>query len=379
MEEQPRRVVVLGSTGSIGRQALDVVSRHRTLQVVGLAAGSDAQTLAAQADAHAVARTALGERDAVELARFEEADVVLNAIVGAAGLPASIAALEAGKVLALANKESLVAGGDACAAAARRGGGRIVPVDSEHAALRQCLSGHARADVDRIVLTASGGPFRTRADLGSVTVQEALRHPSWDMGPKITVDSATLMNKGLEIIEAHHLFGFDYDHIDVLIHPQSAVHALVHLKDGSTLMHAAPADMRIPIQAALIERIAPTSLEPLDLAAMGSLDFEEVDGLRFPALGLAYEAGSRGRSFPAVLNAANEEGVRAFLDHRLSFTAIVEVTRAALEAHEPQEVDALESVLDVDAWARAHARAEIDRRAGAASVPASAGRVGVDR
>ncbi|MDQ3878734.1 MAG: 1-deoxy-D-xylulose-5-phosphate reductoisomerase, partial [Actinomycetota bacterium] len=291
-----RRVVVLGSTGSIGRQALDVIAAHPDrFSVVGLAAGSDSQALAAQASDFGVERTALGADDAVELARLSEADIVLNAIVGAAGLRASVAALSEGKVLALANKESLVAGGDVCLDAARAGGGTIVPVDSEHAALSQCLERVDRHEIRRVVITASGGPFRQRADLSDVTVEEALAHPTWSMGPKITVDSATLVNKGLEVIEAHYLFGFGYDSIGVLVHPQSVVHAMVELRDGSTVAQFAPADMRLPIQAALSapERID-LDLPPVDLAQSGPLTFEELDHSRFPAVGLAYEAGRRG-------------------------------------------------------------------------------------
>jgi 1-deoxy-D-xylulose-5-phosphate reductoisomerase len=305
------RVVVLGSTGSIGRQALDVAAAHPDqIEVVGLVAGSDSETLRAQVDATGARHHGLGADAGAELAALGEADVVLNAIVGCAGLPASVAALRAGKVLALANKESLVAGGRVCLDAAAEGGGSLVPVDSEHAALAQCLARCDRAEVARVTLTASGGPFRTRRDLSSVTRDEALAHPTWSMGPKITVDCATLMNKGLEVVEAHWLFGFGYDDIDVVVHPQSIVHGMVELRDSTLLLQAAPADMRIPIQAALLGdgRVA-GRYERLDLAAIGSLEFEQVDHARFPALGLAGRAGRSGGTAPAVLNAANEVAV----------------------------------------------------------------------
>ena len=359
-----RRVSILGSTGSIGRQALDVIAGHPDhLEVVGLIAGRDAEGLAGQAAEVGDPRTGLGAEAAVEMAAWDGCDVVLNAIVGAAGLRASVAALEAGKILALANKESLVAGGEVCRVAAERGGGRIVPVDSEHASLLRCLANRTSEEVARLVLTASGGPFRTRRDLLGVTVDEALAHPTWAMGPKITIDSATLMNKGLEVIEAHHLFGYGYDEIDVLIHPQSLVHAVVELSDGSLLMHAAVADMRLPIQAALLDEPAlASSAGPLDLAAVAALEFEEVDRERFPAVDLAYEAGRLGRSYPAVLNAANEIAVEAFLAGALGFTDIAPLVGSVLGAHEPTEVNELSAVLEADEWARGSARTSIEGR-----------------
>ena len=358
-----RKVVVLGSTGSIGRQTLDVIDAHPDLfEVVGLVAGSDEGTLAQQGARYPHARTGMGADAAVELARTEDADIVLNGIVGAVGLKASVAALEASKVLALANKESLVAGGEVCVAAARSGGGQIVAVDSEHAALAQCLEGRDRATVDRIYLTASGGPFRDRTDLSGVTPDEALAHPTWSMGQKITIDSATLMNKGLEVIEAHYLFDFDYDHIDVVVHPQSVVHALVELVDGTFVMQAAAADMRIPIQAALSapDRL-PFEGEGLDPTRLGELTFEPVDHDRFPAVDLAYEVGRRGGTYPAALNAANEVAVRAFLDGTLGFIEIVGVVRAVVERHESGDAAVLDDVLAADRWARAEARAQISR------------------
>jgi 1-deoxy-D-xylulose-5-phosphate reductoisomerase len=355
-----RRVAVLGSTGSIGRQALEVAAAHPdAIEVVALVAGSDAETLAAQARATGAGHHGLGAEAAVEAASLPEADVVLNAIVGCAGLEASVAALRAGKTLALANKESLVAGGRACLRAAAQGGGRLVPVDSEHAALSQCLERCDREQVARITLTASGGPFRTRRDLSTVTREEALAHPTWSMGPKITVDCATLMNKGLEVIEAHWLFGFPYDSIGVLVHPQSIVHGIVEMKDASVLMQAAPPDMRIPIQAALLGDERVEGYGRLDLPGAGRLEFEEVDHARFPALGLAYRAGRAGGTAPAALNAANEVAVGAFLEGELAFAAIAEVVRRVLDEHEPGDDATVEQVLAADRWAREEASRSI--------------------
>ncbi|MDQ4059201.1 MAG: 1-deoxy-D-xylulose-5-phosphate reductoisomerase, partial [Actinomycetota bacterium] len=288
-----RRVVILGSTGSIGRQAIEVIAANpERLELVGVVGGRNEEAVGAQVAALKVPHHGLGAAAALDLATLDEADIVLNAVVGAAGLGASVAALEAGKTLALANKESLVAGGEVCLEAAARGGGTIVPVDSEHAALAQCLAGVDMSAVSRVVLTASGGPFRTRADLSSVTPTDALAHPTWSMGPKITVDSATMMNKGLEIIEAHHLFGLDYDRIDAVCHPQSIVHGIVEFADSSSLLQAAPTDMRIPIQAALTWPDRAKGLgKPVDLADVGTIEFEAMDHDRFPAVGLAYRAG----------------------------------------------------------------------------------------
>ena len=359
-----RRVSILGSTGSVGRQALDVIAEHPDhLEVVGLVAGSDEEGLARQAEGlPGDVRTGLGTEAAVELAGWDGCDVVLNAVVGAAGLRASLAALESGKVLALANKESLIAGGEVCLSAAERGGGHMVPVDSEHASVARCLAERSSTDVARIVLTASGGPFRTRRDLAGVTVEEALAHPTWSMGSKITIDSATLMNKGFEVIEAHFLFGVDYDRISVLVHPQSLVHAIVELSDGSLLMHAAITDMRLPIQAALLEDPALYgSLGTLDLAETSTLEFEELDRARFPAVNLAFQAGRQGRSYPAVLNAANEVAVHAFLAGELGFEEIASTVERVLEHHEPMEVKELPAVLEADEWARSRARMHIER------------------
>lgn len=369
-DHSPRRVAVLGSTGSIGRQALEVIKANgETLAVGALVAGSDEEALAAQARDLGVARTGLGAGAAEQMAQLDDIDIVLNAVVGAAGLRASVAALEAGKVLALANKESLVAGGELCTRAAASGGGSIVPVDSEHAALFQCLSAEG-SPVVALILTASGGPFRDRGDLDDVTVGEALAHPTWSMGPKVTIDSATLMNKGLEVIESHHLFGFSYDDIEVVVHPQSIVHAAVRCADGTTLMQAAPADMRLPIQAALTWPFAAAGISStVDLAEVGVLSFEPVDRTRFPSLDLAYEAGRAGGSMPAVMNAANEEAVRAFLDRKIAFSDIVRVVAGVMEAHDRFEVSTLE---DVEAADRAARRWAAEMMEGAAAPSGSA-------
>ena len=362
MTDNPRRrVVILGSTGSIGRQALDVIRDNPDdFEVVGLAAGRQSEQLERQVDEFRVARSGLGADAALELATLEEADIVLNAVVGAAGLRASVAALAAGKRLALANKESLVAGGEVCLRTARDGGGTIVAVDSEHAALAQCLAGVDPPTIQRLVLTASGGPFRTRTDLSSVTPQEALAHPTWSMGPKITIDSATLMNKGLEVIEAHHLFGLEYDRIGTVCHPKSLVHGMVEFVDSTTLLQAAPTDMRVPIQAALTwpDRRARMG-KAVDWADVGAIEFEAVDHVRFPCVGLARSAGEMGGTHPAALNAANEEVVGAFLNHRVSFVDIPVVIEKVLAEHESLDAGTLDSVLEADARARKRAAVHI--------------------
>jgi 1-deoxy-D-xylulose-5-phosphate reductoisomerase len=301
-----------------------------------------------------------------EVAEAAEASVVLNAVVGAAGLQATLATLRAGKTLALANKESLVAAGELVMAKA--GPGQIRPVDSEHSALWQLLHSIEPDQVRRALVTGSGGPFRgrTREDLGNVDVQQALAHPVWAMGPKITVDSSTLMNKGLEVIEAHFLFGFTYDEIDVVIHPQGTVHALVETVDGAVFVHAAPPDMRLPIQLALAwpERLGAPGAKRLDWATLGTLTFEPPDTETFRCLSLAYQAARLGDTFPAVLNAANEVAVGAFLDGRLAYLGIPDVIERVLDAHEPI-APSLEGVLEVDAWARGRASATIAAGSGA--------------
>jgi 1-deoxy-D-xylulose-5-phosphate reductoisomerase len=361
-ERTRRRVVILGSTGSIGRQALDVIrDTPDDFEVVGLAAGGQSEQLKRQADEFGVSRHGLGADTVLELATLEEADIVLNAVVGAAGLRASVAALAAGKRLALANKESLVAGGEVCLRSASQSGGTIVAVDSEHAALAQCLAGVDPITIRRLVLTASGGPFRTRMDLSSVTPEDALAHPTWSMGPKITIDSATLMNKGLEIIEAHFLFGLDYDRIDAVCHPQSLVHGMVEFVDSSTLLQAAPTDMRVPIQSALTwpDR-RPRVGKAIDWADVGAIEFEAIDLDRFPCVNLARRAGEMGGTHPAALNASNEEAVGAFLNHRVAFVDIPVVIEKVLGEHESLDAQDLEAVLEVDAWARRRAADHID-------------------
>jgi len=372
------RLVILGSTGSIGRQTLDVVARHRdAVEVVALAAHSNDVLVAEQARTFGVTRVALANdaaalrarealpdaevdagADAVEaLAALAEADVVLNALVGAAGLRASIAALRSGKRLALANKESLVAGGDLLMSLVRDGA-ELIPVDSEHSALFQCILGEQSEEISRLWLTASGGPFRgmSREDLSRVTVEQALRHPRWSMGPKITIDSATLMNKGLEVIEAHHLFGVPYDRVSVVLHPQSIVHSMIEFVDGSVKAHLGPTDMRIPIQYALsypARWSAP--LPPLDLTALGQLDFSAPDADTFGCLALAFEAGREGGTAPAVLNAANEVAVAAFLRHRIGLLDIERVVRAVLEGHESRTIHDADDIEYADAEARRQA------------------------
>jgi 1-deoxy-D-xylulose-5-phosphate reductoisomerase len=374
-----RRILILGSTGSIGTQALDVVERSDELEVVGLAAARSWEPLLEQAAAHGVSRVALADESAaaraseawtggevlagaeglVELITDTGCDLVLNALVGSAGLGPTVAALGEGIDLALANKESLVVGGELVMALAEATGATVIPVDSEHSALYQLVAGERPGHVDRLVLTASGGPFRGRsaAELGDVTPAEALAHPTWDMGGRITVDSATLMNKGFELIEAHHLFGVPSDQIDVVVHPQSIVHALVHLNDGATLAHLGYPDMRVPISYALHhpER-ADVPVPALDLAAVGELTFEEPDVETFPALRLAREALHAGGTAPCVLNAADEVAVGAFLAGDLPFTGIAEVVARCLEALEPRPVRHFSDLYRADAAARDTAR-----------------------
>jgi 1-deoxy-D-xylulose-5-phosphate reductoisomerase len=370
-----KRLLILGSTGSIGTQALDVVGDD--FEVVGLSAGTAHEDLVAQARAYGVRRIALSEPDAaaraaeawtegevlagpqglVDLVANSDADLVLNAIVGSAGLGPTIVALTEGIDLALANKESLVVGGELVTALAEATGAQIIPVDSEHSALHQLIGAeHGRVGtIDKLVLTASGGPFRgrSRADLESVTVEQALRHPTWDMGGKITIDSATLMNKGLEVIEAHHLFGTPYDRIDVVVHPQSIIHALVVMCDGAALAHLGHPDMRVPIAYALHhpERVD-VPVRALDLAELGSLTFEAPDVDAFPCLRLAREAAEAGGTAPCVLNAANEVAVHAFLGGRLGFMGIPAVIEQTLDRVGASRVHSFDSLYDADARAR---------------------------
>ena len=354
-----RRIALLGATGSIGSQALEIVAAHPGLEVCALASGS--RELAGLAAAHGVEHVQVGG-DLTRLLEAAEPDIVLNAVVGFAGVGATLWALERGITLALANKESLVAAGDLALAAKRRGGGLLLPVDSEHSAAFQCLEGRAAHTVASLVLTASGGPFRgrTRDGLAGVTPAEALAHPTWSMGPKITVDSATLANKGLELIEAHYLFGLPYERIEVVVHPTSVVHALVRLRDGAALAHLGHPDMRVPISFALTypEREA-TPVPPLDLAGGLTLEFEAPDLETFPLLALARSAGERGGTHPCAFNAANEVAVAAFLAGRLPFLGIADVVGDALAEAGGAPARDLGELVEADAAARRIAEARI--------------------
>jgi 1-deoxy-D-xylulose-5-phosphate reductoisomerase len=386
-----KRLLILGATGSIGTQALDVVTRApQAFEVVGLSADSAWQPLVEQAQAHGVTRIGLADPDAAThagehwaggevlsgpegLARLvaeSGADLVLNAIVGSAGLGPTIVALSEGIDVALANKESLVVGGELVMALAEATGAQLIPVDSEHSALHQLITAEPNpGTIDRITLTASGGPFRgrTRAELDDVTIEQALAHPTWAMGGKITIDSATLMNKGLEVIEAHHLFGTPYGAIDVVVHPQSIIHALVTLCDGAQLAHLGHPDMRVPIAYALHhpDRVD-VPVRPLDLAELGSLTFERPDEDAFPCLRLAREAAVAGGTAPCVLNAANEIAVHAFLEGRLSFMGIPAVIEETLERIPARRVHSFDSLYDADAQARATAAELVGERTAAA-------------
>jgi len=349
-----RRVIVLGSTGSVGTQALDVIRANpQRFEVVGLAAGRDAEGLAAQAAEFGVDDTALGAAEAEQLVRDVEADVVLNAITGSIGLGSTIAALRSGRTLALANKESLIVGGALVTALAEPG--QIVPVDSEHSAIAQALRSGTRSEVRRLVVTASGGPFRgrTRGEMADVTPAQALAHPTWDMGRMVTTNSATLVNKGLEVIEARLLFDVDYDRIDVVVHPQSIVHSMVEFVDGSTIAQASPPDMRLPISLGLDwpNRVGGVG-SPLDWRSASTWTFEPLDDDAFPSVALAKAVGRAGRTFPAVYNAANEQAVDAFHEGRLPFLGIVDTIARVVDAHEPPEALTVDSLLDAEQWAR---------------------------
>jgi 1-deoxy-D-xylulose-5-phosphate reductoisomerase len=342
-----KRIALLGATGSIGRQALEVIEAHPELDLVAAASGS--QPIDGLAPL-----TQVGG-DLTELLERAKPDLVLNAVVGFAGLPATLWALERGVELALANKESLVAAGELALEARQRGGGRLIPVDSEHSAAFQCLEGRAPESIDTLILTASGGPFRgrTRDELEDVTPEDALAHPTWSMGPKITIDSATLANKGLELIEAHFLFALPYQRIEVVVHPASIVHSLVRLRDGAALAHLGYPDMRVPISYALTypERAA-TPIPPLDLASGVTLEFHAPDLETFSLLQLAREAGERGGTYPCAFNAANEVAVAAFLDGRLSFLGIADVVADALAAADGGVARDLDDLVEADARAR---------------------------
>ncbi|HEV8571777.1 MAG TPA: 1-deoxy-D-xylulose-5-phosphate reductoisomerase [Actinomycetota bacterium] len=384
-----RRLIILGSTGSIGTQALDVVRRHSDrFEIVALAAATKHELLVGQVREFMPPVVGVTEETAAEelragleglrspeivtgpdaaerLARDVEADMVVNAMVGAVGLPPTLAALQSGKLLALANKESLVVGGELVLDLVKGEPERLIPVDSEHAALAQCLRGERREDLRRVILTASGGPFRgwTREELAKASVKEALAHPTWRMGPKITIDSATLMNKGLEVIEAHYLFRLEFSQIDVVVHPESVIHGLAEFTDGSLMAQLAEPLMRLPIQLALgyPERLA-KGVRSLDLASLRKLTFEPVDVDAFPALDLAYRAGRMGATFPAVLNAANEVGVMAFLEGKIPLTGIADVVGRVLDEHEPGSVVSLVTLDRADRWARRRAAELIEAR-----------------
>jgi 1-deoxy-D-xylulose-5-phosphate reductoisomerase len=367
-----KKVVILGCTGSIGTQALQIVAGSDELSVVGLAAESSRDQTLEQAREHGVPAVAFADADAAseakrawngnvlageegirELVATSGADLVLNGIVGAAGLGPTIVALSEGIDVALANKESLVIGGELVTALAEGAGALLLPVDSEHSALFQLIRAEQPGTIERLVITASGGPFRGRTDLEGISRQEALAHPTWEMGGRITIDSATLMNKGFETIEAHHLFGVPYERIDVVVHPQSIVHSLVHLNDGATLAHLGYPDMRVPISYALhFPERADTDVPALDLAAAGELTFEPPDVDLFPCLRLAREAGKVGGTAPCVLNAADEVAVQAFLDGRLPFTAIAELIERMLSEIPASPVTHFEDLFAVDEEAR---------------------------
>jgi 1-deoxy-D-xylulose-5-phosphate reductoisomerase len=347
-----RRIALLGATGSIGRQALDVVDANPELRLCALASGS--QPIAELAGRYGVEHAQVGG-DLTEVLEASQPDLVLNAVVGFAGVRATLWALEHGVTLALANKESLVAAGDLAVGAWKRGGGLLLPVDSEHSALFQCLEGRPREAVESVVLTASGGPFRTRplGELEAVTVEDALAHPTWSMGPKITVDSATLANKGLELLETHFLFGLEYERIGVVVHPTSIVHALVRFRDGASLAHLGYPDMRVPISFALtFPDRRPTPVPSLDLTAGLTLEFEPPDSERFPLLALARAAGERGGTYPCAFNAANEVAVAAFLDRRIRFLDIAALVEEALAGVDGAPARDLAELVEADAEAR---------------------------
>jgi 1-deoxy-D-xylulose-5-phosphate reductoisomerase len=375
-----KRVLILGSTGSIGTQALEVIGASDDLQVAGLSADSSWERVLAQAREHGVPAVALADEESAEsagsawggrvlagetgireLIAETKPDLVLNAVVGAAGLGPTIVALTEGIDLGLANKESLVIGGELVMALAEATGARILPVDSEHSALYQLIGAEPPGTVERLVLTASGGPFRGRTDLSGVTAEEALAHPTWEMGGRITIDSATLMNKGFEMIEAHHLFGVPYERIDVVVHPQSIVHSLINLNDGASLAHLGYPDMKVPISYALQHPVrADVDVPTLDLASIGELTFEAPDTETFACLRLARQAGEAGGTAPCVLNAADEVAVEAFLGKRIPFTRIPEVIERTLEALPGGPVRHFEDLFDVDEAAREHARGLIE-------------------
>jgi len=388
--DQSQGVAILGSTGSIGCNSLRVIESltNARMRVVALAAGSNIERLADQIATHLpevvsvdtemgahelramlfardidLPRIVIGEAGLVEVATHPQADCVISATVGAVGFVPTLKALEMGKRVALANKETLVMAGELMTEAARKSGAELLPVDSEHNALHQCLRGERHQEVRRIILTASGGPFRTKnkAEMEVASVAEAMQHPTWNMGAKITIDSATLMNKGLEVIEAHWLFGFAPDQIDILVHPESVVHSMIEMVDGSVIAQMGVTDMRHAIQYALTypERHS-CQLPPLDLTAVSSLHFEAPDPERFPCIRLAYRALSEGGTLPAAMNAANEEAVAAFLDEKICLTEISQVIEQVMDGHSNQPAKDIQTILDVDHEARLAAAAIIE-------------------
>ncbi|HBF11785.1 MAG TPA: 1-deoxy-D-xylulose-5-phosphate reductoisomerase [Deltaproteobacteria bacterium] len=373
-----KKISILGSTGSVGVSTLDFVARHPDkFQVVGLAAGSNIEVLARQINAFSPRVVSVkseaevyklkkilgpkspeilfGSDGVVSIATLPEVHTVVSAIVGAAGLLPTLAALQASKTVALANKESMVIAGELMSREKKKYGGTIFPVDSEHSALFQCLQAGKKEDVQKLVLTASGGPFlnKPREDFSKITVEEALKHPNWSMGAKITIDSASMMNKGLEVMEARWLFDMPLDKIDVCVHPQSIIHSMVSYQDGSVMAHMGLPDMRVPIAYALSfpERFQ-TGVAPLDLASLGQLTFLKPDMEKFPSLKLAFEVAKKGKTYPAVLNAANEIVVAAFLKKKIAFLEMIRLISLVLDAHIPQEVASLEVLLEADRWAR---------------------------
>ena len=358
-----RRIIILGSTGSIGTQALEVIAANpERFEVVGLAAGLNAELLEQQRLAFSVSaeNAVLGSHAATELVNRLDADVVVNGITGSIGLAPTLAALRTGKTLALANKESLIVGGQLVKDAAAPG--QIVPVDSEHSALAQCLLGGATSEVRKLILTASGGPFRgfTREQLAEVTPEQALAHPTWVMGKVVTTNSATLVNKGLELIEAHLLFDIPFDRIDVTVHPQSVVHSMVEFVDGSVLAQCSPPNMKLPIALGMswpdrVPNVAPAC----DWAKAATWTFEPLNEQVFGAVRLARQVGTAGLTYPAVYNAANEQAVEAFHAGRIGFNQIVDLIERVVDAHEPEAQLSLESVLRAETWARDRADAQI--------------------